>query len=581
MDTRLSVGFIGKILRSVLLVFCATSLLAAQDQGKRYSEEEITIEKEFIEAKKYKLLGDIETANELFKKILKKYSTHDAAAYELADSYNRAEEYVEAVRHINLAIDEDPANKWYLKLKADILSNDKMYKEAAEVYDQLIAQQPKSHHLLEKKAYLCKQAGDLNKAISVLDQLDEKIGINEKTSMIKHDLYDQLGKKSKAVEVLNILIARFPLRIGYRHKLAQYLKKVDKKKQADQVYKDILAIEPRDPRAQVAMAENYKRDEESEDYLAAIRSVIVDDKVAIDLKIDELMPYVRKLQRENDQSIVPALTELVTILEQIHPEDAKPYALHGDILSLIGDHEGASAKYAKTLSIDDSKYLVWEQMLTSLVELGDYQKLYDASNQAIEIFPNQARIFYLNGLAAMQIKAYEDAIGSLEQARFMAARDEEMQFSILALLGHTSHLIKDYRASDEAFDEALRIKPNDANVLNDYSTLLADRGERLQEAEQMNKKALAKSKSNPRFWATQGWIYYRQQKLSPALEAFEKALRYGGDQDANILEKFGDTLYKSDQTEKALKYWRVAAEKGGGSKWLQRKITEKKLIEAQ
>jgi hypothetical protein len=66
-----------------------------------------------------------------------------------------------------------------------------------------------------------------------------------------------------------------------------------------------------------------------------------------------------------------------------------------------------------------------------------------------------------------------------------------------------------------------------------------------------------------------------------ARDAFEEALKHGGDAYAHILEKYGDTLYQSDQTDKALKYWRLADEEGGGSKWLQRKISEKKLIEAQ
>lgn len=581
MIAQLKSDVLNKILGSLLLALCSTIWSVAQSDDKRYTEEEVTVEKEFIEAKKYQLLGDFETADELFKKILSKYKTHDAAAYELAQSYNREEEYEDALRYIELAIEADPANLWYLRLKADVLTNDKMYQKAVDVYDQLIAQQPGKVHLLEQKAFLYKQAGDLNKAIDVLDQMDERIGVNEKTTMIKHDLYNQLGKKSKAVEVLTTLITRFPKKLSYRHTLAKYYKEIDKRKQADQVYKDILAIEPRDARANVALAENYKRNEESEDYLAAIRSVIKDKDVAIDLKIAELMPYVIKLQKENDQSIVPALTELITILEQIHPDDAKPYALHGDILSLMGDHRGAEEKYAKTLSIDDSNYLVWEQMLTSLVEMGRYEELFEASNQAIEIFPNQARLFYLNGLAGIQIEKYADAMDALEQAQFMAGRDREMQFNVLALLGHASHLAKKYDASDDAFDEALRIKPADPGLLNHYSAQLAERGERLGEAEQMIKKAIAKSKNDPRFWATQGWIHYRQQKLELARDDFEEALKHGGDAHAYILEKYGDTLYKSDQIDKALKYWRLADEKGGGSKRLQRKISEKKLIEAQ
>ncbi|MBK8500744.1 MAG: hypothetical protein IPL46_00270 [Saprospiraceae bacterium] len=59
-----------RILIIGLLAYVFTSSLAAQTTDKRYSEEEVTVEKQFIEAKKYKLLGDFDGA----KSLLSKYS---------------------------------------------------------------------------------------------------------------------------------------------------------------------------------------------------------------------------------------------------------------------------------------------------------------------------------------------------------------------------------------------------------------------------------------------------------------------------------------------------------------------------
>lgn len=42
---------------------------------------------------------------------------------------------------------------------------------------------------------------------------------------------------------------------------------------------------------------------------------------------------------------------------------------------------------------------------------------------------------------------------------------------------------------------------------------------------------------------------------------------------------FGDILYKLDDHEKALEYWKKALNKGKGSDFLEKKVKEKKLFE--
>ena len=273
--------------------------------------------------------------------------------------------------------------------------------------------------------------------------------------------------------------------------------------------------------------------------------------------------------------------ELMQLLEKAHPDEAKAYALHADMLSIAGQNEEAVKYYEKTLELDESNYLVWEQLLMLQIELGQMEALVKASEEAMEIFPNQSMIYYLNGVGHMNLQEYDDALDGLEQALLMVGKRNDLKLNILALLGKAYHEVRNYDASTEAYDNALLISPADTRILNDYSYSLADRGERLSEADKMMDKALTKEGQNPRYLATKAWIAYRAQNLEAAREWMEKSVRQGGDQYGYILEKYGDILYKSDQKEKALKYWKSAQEKGTGSKWLDKKIEEEKLIEQQ
>ncbi|NND33236.1 MAG: tetratricopeptide repeat protein [Saprospiraceae bacterium] len=565
----------------ILTILATGFSLLAQQSETRYSEEEVTIEGQFIEAKKYKLLGDLDAAKDLFKQILKKYRNHDVAAYELAEIFHREKNFEDALHHINLALGIDARNKWYLHLKAQIFIEDKKYGAAAEVYESLNKLDPKNLNDLEKKAWLYAKDGQQSQAIEILEQIEREVGVTEKTAYARHDLYKQLGKKKQATDVLEDLIDHFPSNVEYRHVLASYYKKIGRETHAEDVYKDILRIDPQDARANVALASSYKKEGNDGGYLSSIRPIIESPEANIDIKIAELMPYIKQLQKQEDPEVLNQLLQLVELLEQAHPEDAKAYALHADVLTIGNQSEKAIEYYKKTLEYDESNYLVWEQLLLLLVENHHMDDLAKSSEEAMEIFPNQSMFFYLNGLAMMNLGDYDAAVDVLDQALIMVGSKKDLKVNILALLAKSYYEIANYDQSTEAYDNALLISPADVRLLNDYSYSLAQMGERLDEANKMIDKALINQANNPRFLATKGWIAYRMQNLAEAREMLERSLKNGGDKYSYILEKYGDILYKTDQREKALKYWEEARKVGAGSKWLDRKIEEEKLIEEQ
>lgn len=560
--------------------FCSLTLYG-QVTDLRYSEEEVTIEKQYIEAKKYKLLGDIDAAKDLLTQILKKYRNHDVAAYELAEIYQREEAYEDALHHANLAVGIDTDNVWYYQKKAEILTSMQRFLDAADVYRQMHELQPNEPSYMHHMAFLYQKGGELDASIAILDQIESKFGVSDKTALPKHDMYHRLKKRNKAQESLEALVQRFPREIEYKHILANYLKAINKKSAAEEIYREILAQNPEDARANVALASDLKDSGDEKGYLSSIRKILENEEAGIDLKINELMPFVKKLQRSQDQGDLEELLGLISILEKTNPEEAKSYALHADVLMLAGRDEEAIEKYKQTLTLDESNFLVWEQMLMLQADHHHMEDLAKYSEQAMEIFPNQALLYYLNGLANINLQRYDDALDGLDQAVFMAGSNKDLKFNILALLGKVYHELNDFESSSTSYEEAMMIKPADVHVLNDYSYHLALRGEQLSEAEKMVDKALKKEPENPRFLATKSWINYRMQKSDAALSIMEQAIEAGGENYSYILEKYGDILFKQGETDKAIKQWEMALEKGGGSKLLDRKISEENLIEEQ
>ncbi|MDH3651190.1 MAG: tetratricopeptide repeat protein, partial [Saprospiraceae bacterium] len=257
------------------------------------------------------------------------------------------------------------------------------------------------------------------------------------------------------------------------------------------------------------------------------------------------------------------------------------HALHGDLYSLTGQTEQAIEKYKRTLELNQANYLVWEQLLINLADLKRLDELVKYSADAIDLFPNQGMLFYMNGLALVESQEYNEAIEALEQAVIMSGKNEDLKFNTYGLLGKAYRKSGKTEKAIQIYDKALLIHPDDAGILNDYSYHLALNTDRLDEAQVLLAKAIKSNPNDPEFLATQSLIHYRHQNLDKAKESIERSIKNGGDRYGYILEKYGDILFKLDQSEKALKQWKQAQIMGGASKLLERKIAEGKLIETQ
>ena len=80
---------------------------------------------------------------------------------------------------------------------------------------------------------------------------------------------------------------------------------------------------------------------------------------------------------------------IVGYLVKTHPENPITWSAYGDFAIAIGDYNKASEAYENVLEHDPSKYAVWEQYLSLLIELNQWEKAFRKSREAMELFPTQ------------------------------------------------------------------------------------------------------------------------------------------------------------------------------------------------
>ncbi len=178
-------------------------------------------------------------------------------------------------------------------------------------------------------------------------------------------------------------------------------------------------------------------------------------------------------------------------------------------------------------------------------------------------------------------------------AEFEAARERyEAALSVLARAGEkfpgdlTVSFVaasvyerqKRFADAERKFREVLAKDPLHAPALNYLGYMLADRGERLDEAVGYIKRALAADPYNGAYLDSLGWAYFRQNKLDLADQNLSKAAAQRV-RDSAIQDHYGDLLFKLGRYQEAVSVWQRAL--GGDGEQIDRGAIDKKMRSAR
>ena len=540
------------------------------------------MQEKYIEAQREKMLGKYEEAASILNGIFEEDRQNHATAYELARVNSAIPNQQEALRWAKKAIELDPTNEWYQVFLAELYQKSGNNLLAAEVYQRLVERQPTRDSLYIKWAYLLVRANRIEEAIEVYDRLEKQAGVNEETVRRKHALYLGLGKNKEASRELEKLIDAFPSEARYFHLLAEFYRQIGDNKEAAKIYRQILDKFPDNAKARLELAgldSGQLKSSPRREALARLVPVFERPDVDIDLKVKEIIPLINQVANTGDAELGQSLLNLTTILERVHPQEAKAYAASADLLYYTGQPDKALEKYLKTLELDQSVFLVWEQVLYIYREKEDYESLAQTAENALDLFPNKALVQYMLGLAYNEQGQYSEALNALELGVLMTGGDSQMQFRIAHQLGVSYDGLEEYDRADTYFQEAMNLHDRDPALLADYSYSLAKRSEKLERAREMAELANTLMPGKTEYQDTYGWVLFQMEAYEKAEQWISKALETGGNEDPRILEHYGDVLFKLGEQERAVNYWTQAREKGNTSSVLQKKITDKQLYE--
>ncbi|HEX5002113.1 MAG TPA: tetratricopeptide repeat protein [Bacteroidia bacterium] len=550
---------------------------AAKNKKPLTEEERLNLQYIFVNANRDKILGNYEKAADEFAQCIRIDGTNFASMYELAQIYRGAKKYSEALFFAQSAAMGDPSNTWYRTFYADLLLDTRKLPEAEKEYGSLYKDYPDRIDFGFSYAGTLLMNGKTQDAIKVYDEIEKQTGVTEELIREKQRLYLKMGNVEKAAAEIEKLIQDDPQELRYYSMLTDLYQANDMPDKALETINRMKAIDPESPQVYLALAEYYRKTNQKEKSFEQLKLAFASPQMDADVKIRIISSYLPLI--DGNPEMLAQGTELGKILAETHPSNAIALAIYGDFLSMNMKFEEALKNYEASLQIDPKNFTVWQQLFICQSQINDYDGMLKYSEEALSLYPDQAIVYLFNGIALNQKKDYAGAVKSFMSGSKIVVDNDDLMFRFYSGLGDCYNELKDYVESDNFYDKALKIYPDDAFVLNNYSYYLSERGEQLDKAEKMSRHSNEIRPGQSSFEDTYAWILYKMEKYEDARTWLQKALSHGGDSSGTILEHMGDVLYRLKDTTGAVDFWNKAKMAGGGSELLDKKIKDQKLYE--
>lgn len=580
----LKIIFARPILRALLALVSICFVLTASSCSRMIqTEKEPPIGKRqqgqlseysFSEGMKEFILENYSQAISSFEKALSLNPEMSAANFMLGKIYFQSGKNAEALNYALKALKLGEKNKYYYLLTAQIYERQQNFAESAKIYKRLIAEIPGSEeHYYDLAASYIFQL-NFDEALKVYTKIESLFGKSQELTRQKQQLFLKINKLDFALQEGAAYMAEFPEDNDFKITQAEILYSNNRLDEAAVFLENIIKEDPHNGPARLLLMEIFKSRGNLEKSNQQLEYIFNSPEVDVSTKLNVLDELKRNPSGETAQKYGAKYAEL---LVKNHPHDSKALIEAGDVFLMLEKKEIAWQHYIKAKSLDEADFNLWNKIILLDSDLNKPDSILVHSEQALELFPNQAVLWLYNGSGYLMKKENSRALDALETGLKLSANNQELQNEFNMRLGDCYNEVKEYHKSDQAFEEVLKNDKDNEHVLNNFSYYLSLRKEKLDLAKQMSEKLVAIHPDNATYLDTYAWVLYMLKDYENAKKYLEIAIL--NTNNATILEHYGDVLFQLGQKDKAISQWEKAKQMGEISSILDKKIKDKSLYE--
>jgi tetratricopeptide (TPR) repeat protein len=571
--------FISLLLFSLLSAFVASKALAQKDNATLTlnEEERRKFDHFFYEALNAKAQGRYDEAFDLIRHCYALDSTNANVLVEMGTFYNVLQQKNEALAFFRKAVHYDSTNYYYNMVLASLSKELGLKQEVVDLYRAMVDRHPDKPELQFELASALADNGELQSAIDTLNKLEKNTGLSDVITLNKYRLYSMMNQKEKAFEEIQQVIDKNRTNPRYLVLMGDLYLEENQPDKAIQYYEQAKEIDRDYPALILSLVNYYEKTDNKASSQAELQQAITGPSLDVETKLQLLTRYLGILQQQK-QDLKQANQLFMTLFEQ-YPNNTQLNMIYGNVLLLQGDKVGAMKQLEIYVKDNPSDPAGYDQMIRIVLPDEDMEKLKEITTNALKHLPQEPQFYYYLGAAYYQQGKYKEALSVFEEGVQKAVIiNPLLESDFHGQIGDLNYFLGNKEVAFKSYEKALKLNPQNLSVLNNYSYYLSLEKMNLDKAEQMSGITIKAEPMNPTFLDTYGWVLYEQGAYTMAKIYIEKAIEYSQESpSADVLEHYGDILFRMDEKEKALEQWKKAYELNKDSKTLKKKIRKGKL----
>jgi len=472
--------------------------------------------------------------------------------------------------------------------------------EALNAYKKALEIDPDNEDAMTGLAMVYSDLGDSKAAAELLRKVADK-DPNPRSLENLANVYEQLKDYSLAAEMLRRALEQQPGNTDVKHALAQDLIRSDQLDDALKISQELVEEDPKDEGSWLWISRiyqqkrNFAKAREAADKAKEIDPTNLEieyndvNLLAAEGKLPEAIKTLKGVldstakktytadEKNNRALLLERLGGLYSASEQyaqaadafrqmadVDPDSAArssafiidTYRAGKDFAKAQAEAEAALKKYPEDRAVRQAHASLLADLGRTDQAISETRKLLDGKNDR-DTYISLAQIYD-------KAKNYGEMAKMLDSAEKLSKSNEDKE-PVLFMRGAMYERMKNYDAAEEQFKKALAINPDDASALNYLGYMFADRGVRLEEAQDLISKAVERDPNNGAYLDSLGWVYFRLNKLPEAEQKLRQALEVMS-RDPTVHDHLGDVYFHEGkireaiaQWESSLKEWQVSA----------------------
>lgn len=376
----------------------------------------------FFEALKQKAIENYElalTALNKAEKVAKSDENKAVVYFEMGKNFAYLKQYAQAEESFNKVLKSEGDRPDVLEQFYDLYYQQKEYEKSIPLVKKLIPFDEDYKEDLTNLYVLTKQ---YEKALAELDELDGLWGESDIRNALRAQIYRATGNTEGAIENLEQKIDDNPKNEKEHLNLIFLYSEQGNKEKAFEAAKNLLKNNPKSQLVHLALYKFYLDEGNASEAIKSMKIVFASEEVDKETKYKVLADFIQYVN-ENPQYE----TDLTAIVNQFSVENGRVYEKLGDYYAAKDRKEDALNAYEKGIVKTPDSYNLLKNTLLFQIEFKKYEAAAKLSSEGLEIFPAQALLYLLNGVANNGIQQSEPAIESLETGLDFILDDPKME----------------------------------------------------------------------------------------------------------------------------------------------------------